>query len=167
MGWPQIVIGSLLVVLLGGLAIYYAWRQRRLLIELRSSDQPVEEQRFFRRQAYRRLINSALLLILAGMLLGALVFLEDPAQRLAKVRDAQPANTPLTPEERDFAWFYSWYWIVFLLILLVVVLLAALDFWATRRFGLAQHRKINQERKQMLESQLNRLREERNGHLRN
>jgi hypothetical protein len=163
-GWPQLVIGILLVVLLCGLAVYYAWRQRRLLIELRSSDQPEEEQTFFRRQAYRRLVNSVLLFILAGQLLGALVFLEDYAQRLANLRNAQPRGTPLTPEQRDFAWFYSWYWITFLLILLAVVILAAVDFWATRRFGQAQHQKINQERTQMLESQLNRLRQERNGH---
>ena len=65
-------------------------------------------------------------------LLLALLYLEGPAQRLAD-RGAEAAEAP---EQRAFVNFYSYYWIVFLLILLALVVLAGVDFWAVRRFGL-------------------------------
>ena len=47
---------------------------------------------------------------------------------------------------------------------MAVIFLAALDFWATRRYGLHQHRKIIADRRAMIEREVSRLRQERNGH---
>jgi hypothetical protein len=51
-----------------------------------------------------------------------------------------------------------------LLVLMIVVFMAALDYWATRRYGLRQHRKIIDDRRAMIEREISRLRQQRNGH---
>jgi hypothetical protein len=47
---------------------------------------------------------------------------------------------------------------------LAIIILAALDFFAIRRFGQRQYRKIQAERRAMIEGELTRLRSQRNGH---
>jgi len=165
-GWPQIVSGTLLVVLLVALSVYTAWRQVRALQALRASSLPDEEHRYEHRKAWRRLINSTLTFVLAALLVVGMVLLEDPAQRLADLRDAvaDPDQHPLTPEQKAFVRFYGTFWIVFLLILLAVLVLAALDLWSTRRYGLRAHRKLQADRRAMIERQVTRLRQQRNGH---
>ena len=96
-----------------------------------------------------------------------MLFLEEPAQHLADALDALRAaggQVELTDAQRDFGRLYGGFWIVFLLILMVVVLLAAYDLWATRRYGLHERRRIQADRRAMLEQQISRLRQERDGH---
>jgi hypothetical protein len=165
--WFQTLFGAGLIGALVVLSLFYIWRQVQALRRLRSlPDLPPEERLFLRRQAWRRLVNSVLMLVLAALLTTALVYLEEPAQRLAEARDAaQQAGNPgeLTGKDRDFAHLYGAFWLVFLLVLMVVVLLAALDLWSTRRYGLREHRKLLADRREMIERQVARLREERNG----
>ena len=59
MGGPQIVSGVVLVLTLLGLAAFYAWRQVRLLRQLRGADPAAAESRYRRAQARRRLASSA------------------------------------------------------------------------------------------------------------
>ena len=47
--------------------------------------------------------------------------------------------------------------------MLVVLVLAALDVWATRRFAIGQYRKINEDRRALIQAEVNRLRSQRNG----
>jgi hypothetical protein len=164
-GWPQVVSGIALIALLAAMAGYYAWRQRVAFADLRDKpDLPDAERRYRLGQAYRRLVGCVLLGFLAALLLGALIWLEAPAQRLADERDAQPDDQPMSPEQRFFARIYGWYWLVFLMLLLAVVVLAAWDTFATRRYALREHRKLADDRRAMLARQVNRLRQERNGH---
>jgi hypothetical protein len=159
--WPQTVSGALLVVALLSVSVYYGFRQVRELRGLRRApESPDEEARYRRRRAWRRLVGCGLMLLLAGLLTGALVYLEPPAQDIVD-RDV-PA--PATPGELDFLRHYVGYWIVIMLVLMAVVFLAAFDLWATRRWGLRQHRQIQADRRAMIERQVSRLRQERNGH---
>ena len=164
MGWPQTVFGALLVAALLFVSLYYAWRQLRALRALRGASLPDEEMRYERAKARLRLINSVLTLLLAGLLIAGLVYLEGPAQRLADERAAAPDGQPLTPQERVFVRLYGWFWIAFMLILLAVVALAAVDLFSTRRYGLRQHRKLQADRRAMIERQAARIRQQRNGH---
>jgi hypothetical protein len=171
----QVAVGTVLVVALLSLAVYYGWRQFRLVRQLRGAADPGSAESLYRQaQAKRRSLGSALMLALAVQLAGAMLFLEDRAQRQAERADARAEArekgeepSPPTAEERSFARFYSAYWLVFLLILLGVVILALQDLWATRTFGLRAHRQLQAERREMIDRQIARLRQEkqeRNGH---
>jgi ABC-type Fe3+ transport system permease subunit len=168
-GWPQIVFGVVLIAALLGVAILYCIRQVRALRGLRDAEaMALEERSHQRRQAWRRLVTCALMFVLALMLAAALLFLEAPAQHLADERAAlegQANPPPLTPQQLPFARFYGVFWIAFLLVLMAIVLLAALDLLATRRYGLRQHRRLQADRRAMIEHELSRLRQERNGHV--
>jgi hypothetical protein len=167
LGWTQIVFGALLVAALLFLSVFYAWRQLRLLAQLRRQpDLPSEEGRHNRNQAVRRLVSSGLLLVLAGLLTFILIYLEPRAQRYVNQIDATPAGETHQPTsyDRGLARIYGGHLIAFLLVLMAVVLLAGYDLWATRRYGLRQYRKIQDDRRLMIKRQLNRLREEGNGH---
>ncbi len=168
MGLQQIIFGIILVLVLLIVAILYIVRQVLALRRLRAVEEmSLEERAYLHGRAQRRLITSLLLFLLGVMLAGALIYLEAPAQRLADeqaAKEQQGDTTPLAPEMRKFAQLYAWFWILFLLILMAVVFLAALDYWSTRRYGLRQHRKIIDDRRAMIEREVSRLRQERNGH---
>jgi hypothetical protein len=139
----------------------------------RASDPGAAEVLYRREQARRRLISSGLMFVLAAQLAGALIYLQEPAQLQAERADARAdarergGEAEPTPEERSFARLYSAYWVVFLLILLAVVMLAFSDLWSTRRFGVRAYRQLQAERRDMIDRQIARLRQEkqeRNGH---
>ena len=123
---------------LAALAAYYARRQFVALGQLAVRvDLSADDRAHFQAQARRRLANSALMLALAAMLAGThLSGMESRIDR--QIAEPLPADAP--PEEaqarRDFARFYTYYWIVLLLLLLGVIGVAAADLWATRRFAL-------------------------------
>ncbi len=168
MGWSQIIFGAVLVLVLLFVAVLYIVRQVLALRRLRATEEmALEERAYLYGRARRRLVTSLLLFLLGGMLLVDLVFLEVPAHQLADQREKmgqQGDSTPLNDEQRSFARVYGWFFVLFLLVLMIVVFLAALDFWATRQYGLRQHRKIIDDRRAMIEREVSRLRQERNGH---
>lgn len=168
MGWSQIIFGVILVLVLLLLATLYGVRQLISLRQLRGAvEMPPEERDYLHGRTRRRLVMSLLLLLLGVMLTVGLVYLEGPAHQLAEQRAAQEQqgdSSPLSPEQRPFARLYAVFWLIFLLILMIVVFLAALDMWATRRYGLKQHRKLIADRRDMIERELTRMRQERNGH---
>jgi cell division protein FtsB len=167
-GWTQILFGAVLVLVLLLVAILYTVRQIRVLRRLRAAEEmPQEERGYLASRARRRLLMSALLFVLGAMLAVDLIYLEVPAQQLAGERERlkqQSETPPLDAEQRLFARVYGGFFIFFLLVLMIVVLLAALDYWATRRYGLHQHRKLSADRRAMIEREIARLRQERNGH---
>jgi hypothetical protein len=165
-GLPQIVFGVLLVAALLFLSVFYGVRQVRVLRQLPRAALPQEEWRYERGKARRRLVSCALTLLLAVLFAVALAYLEAPAGALAEQREGLSAADapPFSDDQRHFLRLYGGYWIAVLLVLLVVILLAALDLWATRRFGLRQHKKLQADRRAMIEREVVRLRGERNGH---
>jgi hypothetical protein len=166
--WSEIIFGAVLVVVLLFVAVLYGVRQIVSLCQLRAAEEMgLEERAYLHGRARRRLVMSLLLLVLGVIFTAALAYLETPAQQLAEQREAQEQqgdSAPLSAEQRPFARLYLSFWIVFLLILMVVVLLAAVDLWATRRYGLRQHRKLIADHRAMIEREIARYRQERNGH---
>ena len=162
--WTQIVFGVALVAVLLGLAGFYGWRQVRLLRRLPADPAEAgEEEAWLREQAWRRLVCCALMVVLAVLLSGALLYLEGPAQALADRVDAEGPDVADTPEHRHFVNFYSYYWIAFLLVLLALVVVAGIDVWAVRRFGLRQLRRLQADRRAMIARQSALLRQRREG----
>jgi hypothetical protein len=166
-GWSQIVFGTALVVVLLVLSFTFGWRQIVSLRELRQKpDLPDDEARHERIKAWRRLLSCTLTLVLAILLAVQMIFFEDQAERFAQQRQALPAEQrdTFTDQEKTFLRVWGGTWIALLLVLLVVVLLALIDLWATRRHGLRAYRKIQADRRAMIERQVIRMRQERNGH---
>lgn len=166
MSWSEIVFGSCLVVVLVTLSLLVGRRQILQLRKLRTQALPDEEMRWERRKAWRRLVSSALLFLLAALFVGLLVAYEPEAGRLADEREAfEQANAPpFTPEQRVFLRVWGGLVLAILLVLLAVVFLAGVDLWATRRYAFRQFRKLQADRRAMVERQAQRMRQERNGH---
>jgi hypothetical protein len=164
-GWTQIIFGLVLVAVLVAVAGYYGWRQVGALRRLRQlPDLPDEEQRYLRGQARRRLAISALLLLLAILLAGDLLFLEAPSQQLADEHApfTDAGQEPVwTDQTRFLARLYGIYMIVFLLVLLAALVLAGIEFWSIRRYGLRELRKLQADRRAMIRRQIARLHQER------
>jgi hypothetical protein len=146
--WTQIVFGVALVVALLGLAAFTARRQLRVLRE--GPADPAaggEEAAHLRRQAWRRLVCGGLMLVLAVLLAGDLLYLEEPAQQLVNRVDAEGREVVDEPEEKQFTNFYVYYVIAFLLVLLALVVVAGYDLWSVRRFGMRQLRRLQADRR--------------------
>jgi hypothetical protein len=105
------------------------------------------------------------MLVFAGLLLGWIVLDSQYREIQEQVREAQKQDPqpPLTEEQRGFARLFSTYWIAALLVLLVLVALAALDFWATARYGLSQHRRLQADHRALIQQEVAQRRRERNG----
>jgi hypothetical protein len=157
----ELIFGGLLVALLLSLAGYYAWQQVLTLRYVRSTEFPTsEERRYLRNQAWRRLVGCVCLALFAGMLIGQ-VFLEAPLHRLFD--QGTPSDGELSSEQQQFLDFFRLYWIIALLVLLGLLVTAAFDIRAIRRFGIREYRKIQAERRAMIEREIALRRQQRNG----
>jgi hypothetical protein len=182
----QLVFGIALVVLLLGLGGFAGWRQLRLLREVGTAD--TEEARYLRGRARRRLVCSVLMVVLAGLLAGGLAFLEEPAQRLAdEIAGEEAAEARARgelerarklagevageeagevegalkdPVKKAFARIYGYYYVGLLLVLLALVCVAGWDYVAVRRYGNEQFRRLQEERRAVINYQLARLRDQ-------
>jgi hypothetical protein len=149
----EFAFGVTVVVLLVGLAGYFAWQQRIALRELHAnSELPPEERRYLRNQVVRRLLCSALMLILAGMLVGWYFY--DPQFRAlfpeAREKWAAAEEQILTEEQKEFGRWMGAYWSAALGVLFLIVVVAGADALAIARYGLRQRRRLRDERQQTL-----------------
>jgi len=163
----HVVVGLLLAVILVLLGAGTAYRQaatRRRLREERFL--PSDDRAYLRRQVIRRHAVSIVLVAIGGMigwyyLSGMDDRTNQIADRKAKAKEnpgddpAQPADTDATKQaDRDFAKFVGIYWIGILGLVFVVSCLAIFDFWATRRYWMAQYRLIKAEHETKLQRDL-------------
>jgi hypothetical protein len=163
----QIIFGVLLVIVLLGLAGFYSWRQWAVLRGLREArDLSPEDRRYMRRQAWRRIVCSALLVVMAGLLAGHYEF-EDRYRKIVAEGEAnrlRGEKPELDAEGRQFLQLYQVYWLVTLVVLLAIITLAGIDLVAIRRYGRRHYRQIQADRRAMIENEIARLRSQRNGH---
>ncbi|MFL5338936.1 MAG: hypothetical protein ACJ8F7_02115 [Gemmataceae bacterium] len=164
----ETTVMSLLVLTLLAVAGVYTWRSIRTLRRTTLYHEMLpDDRRYLRRQGWRRLVNSVLMLLFAGLMAGSYVFgLQKRADELGERNQqarAEGRTDPMAPEDREFSRFYGGYWIATLLVLGAIVAIAGLDLWATRRYGLRKFRQIQSDRRAMLQRQLERYRQERDG----
>ena len=77
-----------------------------------------------------RLMGGGVMILLALLLIFAMIYLEEPAQHLADLRDhSEESKTKLvyTAEQLNFATRYALFWISFLIVLLLLVLTSSID----------------------------------------
>jgi hypothetical protein len=158
-------IAWLLVLALLGVAGYFSWQQVQSLRALpRLVGLQPEDRRYLRNLAIRR-ITGCLCLVGIAVLIGAAFVsgLEARVQEISDQRGALPEGPkPALNEEQGAAVrLYAAYAVSLLLLLLGVVFLAAVDVWAIRRYGIRHYRRIQGDRRAMMERQLRQLRIER------
>jgi len=148
-----------------GVAVYFARQQVQTLRRLsRPGNAPDDDRRYFRNQAWRRLVGCALLVAIGALITYSYVGgLQDRADEIGERRAAQPKGQeqPLDPDETWFGKFYIYYWGTILLLLMLLMFVAAWDVWAIRRYGARHYRRIQDDRRAMIERQLVELRRER------
>jgi hypothetical protein len=163
----EVVITGAFVVVLVSMAGYFGWRQWRALQGLRGgSDLSPEDRRYTRKQAWRRLVCSGLMILLAGLFV-AYFEVGGSVGRLVDIGEAnreQNAQRPLTDEEKQQVSNLTYLTMAMLAIVLAVFALAVVDFVAIQRYGRRHFLQIQADRQAMLERELTRFRGERNGH---
>jgi hypothetical protein len=165
----EMIFAGLIVVVLISVAVYYGPRQWQALRKLRTeNDLDAADRRYIRHQAWRRLINSGLMLLLAALLVGSYIVGQE---RQAAEMGARSANRPdnaagagPSAEQERFLNRYSTTWILIGLVLLAILCLAFADLWAIRSFGIRHYRKIQADRREVIQREVARLRIQRNGH---
>jgi hypothetical protein len=166
----ELTLAAGIVLMLVGLAIYFARLQWQTLRSLRHDlDQSPEDRAYHRAQAWRRLIGCALMLAFAGMLAGWYLFgLNQQAETLrqqghqAALQD-EPTGE-FNDEQKQIYRLVSGYWIVAILLLMAMIALACVDLWAIRRYGMRHLRRIQSDRKAAIDKDIAAYRSRRNGH---
>ena len=155
----ELVFGAFLVAVLFGLGGFSTWRQLWTLRSLRR-DNPysAEESQYLRRRAWRRMVCSALMAVLAGLMI-ALYGLK----RWHRGSTPEGGDAPPGPDQVEFARLFSLGFLALGITFLAILALAFLDVLATRRFTVRQLRQMKDEHEAMLQEQAARLRGQRNG----
>jgi hypothetical protein len=159
---------SVLVVILVAVGVYYLRKSVRELARTTPEFEMLPEDRtYVRRQAWRRIVNSGLMFLLAAIMVGSYASgVQERASDIAREREQAAVGgfkPPLTQEQSEFAQLFTGLLITMLILLGLIVMLAGVDLFATRRYALTQLRRIQSDRRAMLERQLARWREERDG----
>lgn len=145
--------GIALAAVIVFVAVFFGWRQRYTLAQLRLDPHlSVQDRVYYVKQIRRRLFCSVLLLVFAGLLAGWF-FLPTPPEPIE--------GQPPTEEAKDSVRFITWYVIIALSVLLAILLVASFDFLATARFGLRRMRQLEHERRAALEMEVTKLRRRR------
>lgn len=156
------VVGLILAAGLVVLGVGAAARQARTARRLRDDRfLPSDERAYLRGQVRRRLATSAVLVLLGGMIAGAFLSgMEDRATEIGNRRAAGGDDPPPEPdpaaaaEDARFVKFWGGFWIAVLVLVFVAVCLAVFDFWATRKYWMAQYRILKSEHEAKLRRDL-------------
>jgi hypothetical protein len=155
----ELTVGISLAVLLVVVAVSFAFKQRQTLARLRhDTGLSLDDRRYLYRQVVRRLLSCLLLLALAAFLVGWF-FLESGFEGMEPIEP----GAAVTDSAKDSLWLRAYYVIGGLLLLMAVMALAVVDLLATARFGARHRRLLEEDRRAVLQAEVERLRRERHG----
>ncbi len=152
----ETIAATILVLVTLGVAFAFGLRQYRQLIRYGHAVAS-EERDFMWRTARRRLLISCML-GLVGLLIGA-TYLSGLDHSVAAIGDSR-GQQPLNPVEKQVVKLFSGSWIAILLLLLGIVAAVGLDLWYVRRHWRQSLQQIRDDRRDMMDRQLARLRAE-------
>jgi hypothetical protein len=158
-------LGAFIVFVLLALAGWFGWKQVMVLRNRAELDNATpEDRRYLSRQAWRRLVGCALMVVLAGLLAGwYLLGFHDFANQLFLRPETADGRTVQTPQEQQTLRYCVYYFIAALVVLLGMLGVAALDILSIRSYALRHHRQIMADRRAMIERQVARMRQQGNG----
>ena len=138
-----------------------ALRQRRTWKRLRDERFiPSDERDYLRGQVRRRLMTSATVALIGGMiawsyLSGMEARATEIAERSRWVKMIQPGEpNPPTEDEKEFIRQYGYFWMAVLVLVFLAAMCAVFDFWATRWYWMAQYRIIKADHEAKLQRDL-------------
>lgn len=155
-------VGLVLAAGLLAFGVGTAARQRGALRRLRDERfLPTDERAYLRGQVRRRLVVAVVLVAIGGMIAG--YYLSGLDARMDAIaereKDRVPADDPGRPAEVDpadkrLAELVVIYWIGILCLVFVIACCAIFDFWAARRYWMAQYRIIKEDHEAKLRRDL-------------
>jgi hypothetical protein len=158
---PVIVWGLLLAATLILAGVLTAHRQRKALRALAEEPFLADVDRRYRRgQARRRMLTSAVIVVIGGMIGGHYLSGLDArmdaiaAREKAAPRPAEGEPDPQGEEDRQFTKFVAGYWIGIMGLVFVAVCLAVVDFWYTRRYWMARYKELKTDHETKLQRDL-------------
>jgi hypothetical protein len=159
------IVGLLIAFTLIGLGVGTIDRQRRTARRLREERfLPSDDRAYLRGQVVRRSLVAVVLVAIGGMIGGYyLSGMDNRANQIAdRKKGADPADDPGRPpdpnpadeKDKEFAKFLGIYFIAILVLVFVVACLAVLDFGTTRRYWMAQYKRIKEDHETKLRRDL-------------
>lgn len=157
------VVGLLLAVVLVALGAGTAYRQSRVRRRLHEERfLPSDDRAYLRGQVVRRHLIAIILVAIGGMIGWYYVSgMDDRMNAIIDRKVVRPDDNPAPAEpkpadqaDKDFAKYVGMYWIGILVLVFVVACLAVFDFWATRRYWMAQYRLIKTDHETKLQRDL-------------
>jgi hypothetical protein len=150
----ELAVLATLVVVLVVVAVYYAWQQRHTAQQLRNDTElSLEDRRYLHRRIVRRMLSSALLLVLAALLAGW-YFVEPQLVALAPAEE----NAPLPESSKQSLEMITFYVIIALMVFLFWCWLTVFDMIATARYGDRHRRQLVEDRRTALQEEVERIR---------
>jgi hypothetical protein len=152
---PGLSLAAALLLLGVGAAVRQFGTLRRMREE---PYMPEVDQRYYRGQAWRRLIASGLLVVIGTLI--AYYYLSGMDARMDQIPERnkggeQPAaDDPQTQADKEFTRFVAIYWITVIVLVGAVVLMAILDFWATRLYWMSRYRELRADHETKLQRDL-------------
>ncbi len=152
----ELLLAGLLVTFTFAATLFFGTRQVRQLMKPGTT----EEHAVLRQSAKRRLIVT--LLLMACAMLIALPYLTGLAADVARIgQGTEAAPRLMTEEERHTARIYALHWLAIGILLFMAVVLIAIDMAVVRRYWTKTYSRLKDDRRQMLDRQLDQLRAER------
>lgn len=153
----MVAVGLLLAVTLVLFGAGTALRQRRTAARLRADRFLPSDDRAYLRGQVRRRVATGVVLVLIGGLIGW-YYLSGWDARVdaiaAKERNAAPIPEDEDRADKEFTRFVAGYWVGILGLLFVAGCLAVFDFWATRKYWMAQYRLLKADHETKLQRDL-------------
>lgn len=154
------LVGLLLAAVLLFLGVGTALRQRANLQRLHArSHVPSDEHAYLRGQARRRLVISAILILL-GLLIGG-SFLSGIEEHATALGDRNKAGEPPSDDEKRFLQFYGALWILIIVLVFGLVCFSILDAWAARRYWQGVFRRLRNDHNTLMQRDLALYRQQR------
>src|SRR5262245_49718458 len=97
-----------------------------------------EDRNYYRSQARRRMLASALLIVIGALI--AIWYLSGMDERMDGIQ--KRGEEPPPDEDKEFTRRFGYYWIGVILLLGAVVFVAVVDFIATRKYWMARYKEI-------------------------
>jgi hypothetical protein len=152
-----VAVGLVLAAALVLFGLGTALRQRRTLARLRTERYlPSDDRAYLRGQVRRRVATGAVLVMIGGLIAG--YYLSGMDARVDEIAAKERNAAPLPPDEdradKDFTRSVAAYWVGILGLVFVAGCLAVFDFWATRRYWMAQYRLLKADHEAKLQRDL-------------